>query len=334
MKRIIDLSQDRKNILFETTAREMKVSNAIIEKDFWVCVVLNYLFNESKFKDYFVFKGGTSLSKCYGVINRFSEDADLVLKWNMIGFNDEEVYKKRSKNQDNKFESSMNEKGARFIQEELRQDLIDNLASKTSGMEIQSDEKDPMVLYVKYPASYGDAYIPSAVKLEIGPVAAKTPTEIKQIEPYCFKCFNVDDKKPFKVEIVSIARTFWEKILILYAETNRPLDKKIPSRYSRHYYDVYMIYKSEYFSTILKRKELFEEVKAFKSKYYRTSWSKIEESSLDNIAIVPREERLTELSSDFDNMKEMIFGDGPSFEEIVNGLIELESVLKKLLHKR
>ena len=240
MKRIIDLSQERKNILFETTAREMKVSNTIIEKDFWVCVVLNYLFNESKFKDYFVFKGGTSLSKCYG-----------------------------------------------------------------------------------------DAYIPSAVKLEIGPVAAKTPTEIKQIEPYCFKCFNVDNKEPFKVEIASIARTFWEKLLILYAETNRPLDKKVPSRYSRHYYDVYMIYKSEYFSTILKMKELFQEVKAFKSKYYRTSWSKIEESSLDNIAIVPRKERLTELSSDFDNMKEMIFGDGPSFKEIINGLLELEGVLKR-----
>lgn len=80
MKRIIDLSQERKNILFEATAREMKVSNAIIEKDFWVCVVLNYLLNESKYKDYFIFKGGTSLSKCYDVIKRFSEDADLVLK--------------------------------------------------------------------------------------------------------------------------------------------------------------------------------------------------------------------------------------------------------------
>ena len=54
MKRIIDLSQERKNILFEATAREMKVSNTIVEKDFWVCVVLNYLLNESKYKDYFI----------------------------------------------------------------------------------------------------------------------------------------------------------------------------------------------------------------------------------------------------------------------------------------
>lgn len=328
MKRIISLSQERRNILFDTTAREMKVSSTIIEKDFWVCFVLNYLLNESKYKDHFIFKGGTSLSKCYDVIKRFSEDADLILKWDMIGFKDEEVFKDRSKNQDYKFEISMNEKGASFIQNELKQDLIENFANKIDYMEILSDEKDKMVLYVKYPASFKDTYIPSMVKLEIGPVAAKTPTEVKQIEPYCFRCFNVDDKQPFRVEIVSIARTFWEKLLILYAETKRPLDKKMPIRYSRHYYDIYMIYKSNYFPLIMSNTELFEEVKTFKSKYYRTSWSKIEQCSFKNIAIVPTEARLKELEDDYNNMKEMIFENRPSFEEIVKGLHDLEYILK------
>lgn len=328
MKRIINLNQERKSLLFETTSRKMKVSRTIIEKDFWVCVVLNYLLNESKFKDYFIFKGGTSLSKCYDVIKRFSEDVDLILKWDMIGFSDEEVYMNRSKNQDYKFELAMNERGANFIKNELKQDLINNLASKIDNMEIIDDEKDPMVLYVRYPASYDDAYIFPMVKLEIGPVAAKTPTEVKLIEPYCFKCFNVDDKEPFKVEIVSIVRTFFEKLLILYAETNRPLDKKMPSRYSRHYYDVYMIFKSDYFSLTIKNKELFGDVKAFKSKYYRTSWSKIEECSLKNISIIPTKERLKELSTDYDDMKEMIFENRPSFDEIISGLKELEVLLR------
>ncbi len=328
MKRIINLNQERRNLLFETTAREMKVSSTIIEKDFWVCVVLNYLLNESKFKDYFIFKGGTSLSKCYGVIKRFSEDIDLVLKWDTIGFDDKEVYKNRSKNQDYKFELSMNEKGTHFIQNELKQDLIDNLASNIDLMDIISDEKDPMVLYVKYPSNYVDAYIPPMIKLEIGPVAAKTPIEIKQIEPYCYKYFNANNKEPFNVEIVSIARTFWEKLLILYAETNRPLDKKTPDRYSRHYYDVYMIYKSVYFPSIIKNIELFEEVKAFKLKYYRTSWSKLEECSLKNISIIPSKDRLNALSADYDDMKEMIFDNKPSFEEIINGLNTLKNELK------
>ena len=328
MKRIVNLNQERRNNLFEATAREMKVSSVIIEKDFWVCFVLNYLLNESKYKDCFIFKGGTSLSKCYDVIKRFSEDVDLVLKWDTIGFNDEEVYRDRSKNQDYKFETLMNEKGASFIQSELKQDLIDNLASKIDSMDILSDKNDPMVLYVKYPTIYSDTYISTMVKLEIGPVAAKTPVEMRKIKPYCFQYFNVDDKKPFEVKIVSIARTFWEKLLILYAETNRPLDKKTPSRYSRHYYDVYMIYKSEYFPLIIKDVKLFEEVKTFKSKYYRTSWSNIESSSLGTIRLIPSEDRLKEIKDDYNQMKDMIFENRPTFEEIINGLYELEEVIK------
>lgn len=328
MKRIINLSQERRNLLFETTAREMKLSRTVIEKDFWVCVVLNYLLNESQYKDYFIFKGGTSLSKCYDIIKRFSEDVDLILKWDMIGFKDEEVYQNRSKNQDYKFEVLMNEKGAAFIQNELKRDLTENLANNIDYMEIISDENDPMVLYVKYPAIFNDKYISLMVKLEIGPVAAKTPTEIRNVEPYCFKCFNVENKEPFKVETVSIARTFWEKLLILYAETNRPLDKKTPARYSRHYYDIYMIFKSGYISSIIQDRALFEEVKAFKSKYYRTSWSNIENSSLDDFHIVPSEERLNEINIDYDNMEEMIFEDRPSFDEIINNLRTLEKLLK------
>lgn len=328
MNRIINLDEHRKRILFETTARNMKVSSVIIEKDFWVCVVLDYLLNKSQYKDFFIFKGGTSLSKCYDVIKRFSEDVDLVLKWDAIGFDDEEVYQERSNNQNYKFETQMNEKGAKFIQNELKQDLIENLASHISGMTIESDETDPMVLYVKYPASYRDEYINQRVKLEIGPVAAKTPTEIKQIEPYCFAYFNVDNKEPFNANIVTIARTFWEKLLILCAECNRPMEKRTPSRYSRHYYDVYMIYKSAFSNDVLKDKSLFETVKAFKSKYYRTSWSKIENCYLSSITIIPNQQRLNDLEKDYQSMSEMIFSNRPSFKQIIDGLSELEIQLR------
>lgn len=330
MERIAKLNQDARNTLFEATAREMKVSRTIIEKDFWVCFVLNYLMNESKFKNYLIFKGGTSLSKCYDVIKRFSEDVDLVLKWDALGFDDREVYKTRSKNQYYKFETTMNEKGAQFIQNEIKKDLKENLASKIKSMDILSDETDPMVLYVKYPASFDNQYIPSMVKLEIGPVAAKTPTEEKLVEPYCFKCFHLDNKHPFKVETVSIARTFWEKLLILYNECNRPMDKKTPKRYSRHFYDVYIIYKSNYFDNIVKNKNLFEEVKTFKSKYYRNSWSNIENASFKDMHIVPCKERLMEISLDYENMKDMIFDNKPSFEEIINGLNDLEKFINSL----
>lgn len=331
MKRILSLSQERRQLLFETTAREMKISAVVVEKDFWVCVVLNYLMNESKYKDYFIFKGGTSLSKCYSVINRFSEDIDLILKWDKIGFLDEEVYLKRSKTQDAKFEEIMNEKGGLFIQTDLKEDLEKNLTREINNLQIIGDHKDQRILYVYYPTLYEHNYIEGAVKLEIGPVSAKTPIEKHLIEPYCLKYFNVTQKENFEVDVVSIARTFWEKVLILYSECNRPKEKKTPPRYSRHFYDVYMIYKSSYFNNIIKSKQLFNEVKVFKSKYYRTSWSKIEECRLQNIAIVPSMERLNDIKADYQMMADMFFITPPSFTEIIDGLIELEKTLRKLI---
>ena len=328
MERIIKLNKERWQTLFEATARSIKISSVVVEKDFWVCVVLDYLMNKSQYKDYFIFKGGTSLSKCYDVIKRFSEDIDLILKWDKIGFKDEDVFSNRSKNQDYKFETLMNEKGSSFIQNALKDDLINNLALSIDEMRIESDLNDPMTLLVYYPTSYKNDYIQQAIKLEIGPVAAKTPTEKSQVEPYCFKYFNVDNKESFEVNIVTIARTFWEKLLILYTECNRPIDKKTPDRYSRHYYDVYMIYKSKYFNEIIKHKDLFEEVKYFKSKYYRTSWSNIENSALESISLIPSEDRLETIKLDYQKMADMFFETPPSFEEIIAGLRELEKELR------
>ena len=164
MKELLKLDQDRRRLIFETTAREMKVTPIVIEKDFWVCVVLNYLLNKSQYKDYLIFKGGTSLSKCYNVIERFSEDVDIVLKWDILGYSDEMVYEDRSKNQNNLFEIAMNEKGSNFIQNEIKNDLLNNLSKNIEGMYIRSDENDPMVLYVEYTHDNNDFYInPSEV---------------------------------------------------------------------------------------------------------------------------------------------------------------------------
>ena len=66
-------NKDDLRVLIVNTARKKNVSEAVIEKDYWVTFILDYLFNENKWKEYFTFKGGTSLSKCFGLIERFSE---------------------------------------------------------------------------------------------------------------------------------------------------------------------------------------------------------------------------------------------------------------------
>ena len=333
MNNLINLNQSERTLVFESCARQMHIRPVIIEKDFWVCVVLNYLMNESKFKDFLIFKGGTSLSKCYHIIDRFSEDIDLVLKWDILGYSDDQVFKERSKNQNNKFEEELNQKGSEFIKNKIAPDIEQNLSSKIKGLSVSFGD-DPMIIFVNYPNDQKNQYISSQIKLEIGPVAMKTPMEFCEIEPYCNQYLNESfEKMKFSVPTISLARTFFEKLLILYSETNRPLEKAMPLRYFRHYYDVVKIFESSYFPEIIKMSDLFEEVKFFKNKYYRNNWSKLEECSLKTIPLYPSDKRLKELENDYHKMKEMFFRELPSFANIIHEIRHLEDQIHSIYQK-
>lgn len=85
MKHVAKFSDNDKRRLFRNTADKMGLNDAIVEKDFWVCFTLDYLFQRSPWKDSITFKGGTSLSKAFRLISRFSEDIDLILDWRVLG---------------------------------------------------------------------------------------------------------------------------------------------------------------------------------------------------------------------------------------------------------
>ena len=97
------LSKEDKRIVFRNTAQALGFHESIVEKDFWVCFTLAYLFHENKWKDAFVFKGGTSLSKAYGLIRRFSEDIDIILDWRVLGYAMDEPWNVRSNSKQDAF---------------------------------------------------------------------------------------------------------------------------------------------------------------------------------------------------------------------------------------
>lgn len=96
MREIAKLSDELRRDLFRNTANKMGLRDAIVEKDFWVCFTLDYLFHRSEWRDAITFKGGTSLSKAFGLINRFLENIDLVLDWRVLGYGKDEPWEKRS----------------------------------------------------------------------------------------------------------------------------------------------------------------------------------------------------------------------------------------------
>lgn len=119
MIHIASLSADEREELFLNTAKKINIPPAIAEKDFWVCYMLDYLFNRCAWKNRIVFKGGTSLSKAYHLIERFSEDIDLILDWRLLGYGIKEPWEMRSNTQQDKFSETSEKKTTRLIEEVL-----------------------------------------------------------------------------------------------------------------------------------------------------------------------------------------------------------------------
>lgn len=320
-------SKDDLRVLITNTARKKNISEAVVEKDYWVTYFLDYLFNENKWKEYFTFKGGTSLSKCFGIIQRFSEDIDLILDWRVLGYDKLEPWLIRSNTKQDKFNKEINEKTERFLKEDFLTELIKDFSQEDFEFEI--DSLDPQTILFSYPKIFDSNYLSQTIRLEIGSLAAWTPATNISIIPIIGDAYANIFKEKTNIRTVSVERTFWEKATILHHEANRPESSKMPHRYARHYYDMYKIANSKYKDKAIKDKELLRKVIEFKMKFYPRKWAKYEDAMDNKLRLVPDKFRFLELENDYKAMSEMIYGEYPSFEEIIKILKELETEINK-----
>ena len=118
------------NEVIEATSRKSGLAPSIVEKDLWVCHILDYLFNRCEYKDYFEFKGGTSLSKAYDLIGRMSEDIDIVLNSKIIDFTFSKDLFNMSNNQKNKLVDELNSRALAFYKNKLLKVITNDLSNK------------------------------------------------------------------------------------------------------------------------------------------------------------------------------------------------------------
>ncbi len=325
-------AQDRRD-LFSEAATKFGIRPTIMEKDFWVCVVLKMLFVESPFKESLVFKGGTSLSKVHKLINRFSEDIDLVLDWNLIGFGKglkDPMQSFDSNTQQNKFNKEVNRLAAVFIGETLCPQ-VDELVRKAGiGLNASVDEEDPQVVNIHYPAAFSEEYIRPEVRLEIGPLASWVPSAIHEIRPYAFDVFPAIFENPaFPVIAISAERTFWEKATILHQEAHRTTTR--PQRYSRHYYDLYKLAESPIRKSAFAAASLLPDVVEFKKRFYPSAWAQYDLATPGTFKLLPADEaQIADLERDYQDMQMMLFGERPSFTAILDVLGRLEKEINAL----
>ena len=205
---------DRRDLFGESASR-LGMNPAIVEKDFWVCWILKRLFAEPTLKDQMVFKGGTSLSKVFGLIDRFSEDIDLILDWRLLGYGHAEgndPYRTvQSKTKRSRYNQEMNAKAAEYIRGTLLGQL-NRLLALVPNIAASIDESDPHTVNVRYPAAFTASYIRPEVRLEIGPLASWVPSHARTIQPYAATSFpRAFAESDCAVVAIDAERTFWEK---------------------------------------------------------------------------------------------------------------------------
>lgn len=332
MYTIAKLDERNRDAIFTKYAYDSKLNKAIVEKDFWVTIVLDYLFHKSKYKEYFIFKGGTSLSKCFHLIQRFSEDIDLILKWNIL--TDDNPNKERSNRQQDMYNKNINLLAQSFIKEKLVPAMVHDFHDINKNIEIIIDENDGQIINLYYPRLYdaNEAGILKYIRLEIGPLAALSPTDNIEIFPLISKMkMPIMNQFSTKVETVLPQRTFLEKILILHQEAYRPMDKKTPKRYSRHYYDIFKISMSKYKDIAYNDLMLLTNVREFKKKFYPVGWAQYDLAKPGTFRLVPSKERIKEFSQDFLEMKEMLNdNEFETFEELVDKIRLIEKEINSL----
>ena len=325
MNKVALLPAGARRELFQESARERGTNPAVIEKDFWVCWVLKQLFGDPELGTRLVFKGGTTLSKVFGLIDRFSEDIDLVLDWQLLGYGpgQEDPYQDfESKGKQDRFNKSINRKAADYIAGTLAPNL-QSLFANCPDIRVSVDTTDPNALNVAYPAAFSQDYLRPEVRLEIGPLASWVPSNRHVIQPYAADAFpGVFEDPACPVVAITAERTFWEKATILHQEAHRA--DVMPSRHSRHYYDMFKLATSSIRRRALEDLELLRQVVEFKQRFYPSGWARYEDAKPGTFCLVPDAGRHSALRRDYREMEMMIFGETPKFDTVIAALKELE----------
>jgi hypothetical protein len=297
----------------------------VVEKDFWVCWTLGRLFESPTVARKILFKGGTSLSKVFGLIERFSEDIDLILDWREV--TQEDPNAKRSVSRQDAFNKGLLERAHVY----LREVFLPQVRDLVGGVCAAAIEDNPEIVKIKYPAAFSSAHLRPEIQLEVGPLASWVPNAEYEIRPYAAEAIpQVFSRPACKVKAIKAERTFWEKVTILHHEAHRPAGSPQPPGYSRHYYDVCRMARTPVKAAAFADLELLRAVSAFKDKFYHRGWARYDLAKPGTMRIVPPEHVMKSVARDYDGMGLMIFGERPKFGDMVDALRALEAEINAL----
>ncbi len=320
--------------LYEATAEKLGTRGEFAEKDFWVCLTLELLFGAAKPDCGLTFKGGTSLSKAFGLIRRFSEDIDVVLAPEDLGVEiyDAEALAKLSRNKQAKAFDGLRERADAYVGGPLRRHLETGMQQAgINDVVVTIAADDTQTLLLSYRTVYGGKadYIRPTVRVECGPRSARLPSTKCAIKPYVSDVLAGQDFTLQAVSTICAERTFWEKAFILHGHHCRFRDETVipveRNRLSRHYYDVALLYTSSIGNDAVADLHLMQHVREHNQLAFPGAWRKYDEGKAGSFLILPQAEVKRAIEADYEQMKSMVFGEVPSFAWVHDTLEELNA---------
>ena len=335
MDKFIQLQPDDRRTAFVQAAAARQLSPEIVEKDFWVCWTLKELFRLPAIGEHLIFKGGTSLSKVFKVIERFSEDIDVSIDRAFLGFggvNEPEAggSNKEKQRRIEALKTACQQKIVNELKPALEQ-VVGTKLRKDDTWWLRPDATDPdqQTLLFDYPSAMptaGAGYVRQMVKIEMGARADHWPCEVKSVTPYVAEELpQAFQESQCAVKVLSVERTFWEKATILHAEFHRPADKATPERFSRHYCDFAELIRRGVGTSAVAKLDLLARVAQHKSLFFKTSWARYGDAAKGSLRVVPPEHRVKALRDDYAKMQQMFFGEPPGFDDMLARLHQWET---------
>lgn len=319
---------------FRERAAQMQLHPTPVEKDFWLCYLLRELFSLDCVKDQLIFKGGTSLSKTYGLIQRFSEDIDLSIHASTFGIDLESHLSELSPSEDKIEVSRLFKAAAQFVDEsfipELRARLEESLPEGNWRLQPHRRSDDLNIILFKYHRLIQDGkqphYTSPEVQIEIGVRAEHDPAEQRIVRPYVAEQFpDIFEQPDAKVKVLSAKRTFWEKATIYHAESFKPAGQPWTRRYARHAYDLHQLMNSEIGEEALRDLDLLKRVAVHKATFHASKGVNYHQAYQGNLRLSPKGSRQEELADDYKAMKDFFMTDNPPpFEKILKSLETIE----------
>lgn len=319
------ITDTRKKIIITQVANSLGLPPYAVEKDWWVTLALRATF-ELPVSKHLVFKGGTSLSKAWTLIERFSEDIDLAIDRSFLGFEGE-----LSKSQIDKLRKTACQYVSTEFKEQL-QNKLEEIGLNTKNFSLKEREiiytdTDPQVLELSYISLFEqNDYLSQRVLIEVGARSLREPAENRFLQSFIGQNLNQSlfADKPFIALVVNPQRTFIEKVLLLHEEFLKQDDKIKPNRMSRHLYDIHRMMDTDFGLTAVKNGDLFQTIVAHRIKYTPIRNIDYHFHTPNTLNIIPPENSLSAWKQDYQVMKaNMIYGDAPSFESLLKRMEEL-----------